>query len=304
MDLEQKTDMRHEEQSEIHHVEKTETPYGEQTQTPHGEQTQMLHEEQANTPREEQTWTPYGERSDIHHEEKENIKTTAERQYDNTRTAFVKRSLAPHEFIKTQRGNVHIPFHNKERLQNEADCLRFIRQNTNIPVPEVLGFYESEGAWYLCTSLASGTELSKPSREDGDIVRLNLRRHRATLRSLKSRVPGGPKGILSPPSWLTDGYDEDGSAKCDESASWQASSPSASNELFRFCHCDLSATNIFVDPVFLEITAIIDWEYSGFFPEVHEVPYYRRGDGSGYQGKYFTEEMKQIKKFGDARRER
>ena len=31
-----------------------------------------------------------------------------------------------------------------------------------------------------------------------------------------------------------------------------------------FCHNDLSANNVIVDPKTLKIAAIIDWEYAGF----------------------------------------
>lgn len=43
-----------------------------------------------------------------------------------------------------------------------------------------------------------------------------------------------------------------------------------------FCHNDLSANNVIVNPETLKIAAIIDWEYSGFFPPEFEVPYFRR----------------------------
>ena len=43
-----------------------------------------------------------------------------------------------------------------------------------------------------------------------------------------------------------------------------------------FCHNDLSAHNVIVDPDSLKITAIIDWEYAGFYPSEFEAPFYRR----------------------------
>lgn len=43
-----------------------------------------------------------------------------------------------------------------------------------------------------------------------------------------------------------------------------------------FCHNDLSAANVIVDPETLKITAIIDWEYAGFYPPEFEAPFYRR----------------------------
>ncbi|CZT49941.1 uncharacterized protein RSE6_10848 [Rhynchosporium secalis] len=60
---------------------------------------------------------------------------------------------------------------------------------------------------------------------------------------------------------------------------------SANNEVFRFCHCDLSCTNIFVDPISFKAVGIIDWEVMeitslplryrtvDFSPTVHGIPY-------------------------------
>lgn len=39
-----------------------------------------------------------------------------------------------------------------------------------------------------------------------------------------------------------------------------------------FCHNDLGQHNIFVDPYTFEITAIIDWEFAGYFTEEFEYP--------------------------------
>lgn len=43
-----------------------------------------------------------------------------------------------------------------------------------------------------------------------------------------------------------------------------------------FCHNDLSTHNVIVDPSTLKVNAIIDWEYSGVFPEVFEGMFFRR----------------------------
>ena len=47
-----------------------------------------------------------------------------------------------------------------------------------------------------------------------------------------------------------------------------------------FCHNDLSANNVIVDPATLKIKAIIDWEYAGFFPAEFERPFYLRAGPS------------------------
>ncbi|KAK0722279.1 hypothetical protein B0T26DRAFT_749700 [Lasiosphaeria miniovina] len=52
-----------------------------------------------------------------------------------------------------------------------------------------------------------------------------------------------------------------------------------------FCHNDLSQPNVVVDPETLKITAILDWEYAGFFPARFESPFYTRlGPSSAIDG--------------------
>lgn len=43
-----------------------------------------------------------------------------------------------------------------------------------------------------------------------------------------------------------------------------------------FCHNDLSANNVIVNPATLKIAAIIDWEYAGFYPPLFESDFFRR----------------------------
>ena len=51
--------------------------------------------------------------------------------------------------------------------------------------------------------------------------------------------------------------------------------PSESEDL-TFCHNDLSANNVIVNPETLKVNAIIDWEYAGFYPEQFERKFYKR----------------------------
>ena len=47
-------------------------------------------------------------------------------------------------------------------------------------------------------------------------------------------------------------------------------------EEFVFCHNDLGQHNVIVDPETLKIKAIIDWEFSGFFPHWFEAPLWEK----------------------------
>jgi Choline/ethanolamine kinase len=66
-------------------------------------------------------------------------------------------------------------------------------------------------------------------------------------------------------------------------AEWQQQT--SVEEEFVFCHGDLSQNNILVNPKTLQIVAIIDWEYGGFFPQDHEIPFYESSETSGEQVK-------------------
>jgi thiamine kinase-like enzyme len=71
---------------------------------------------------------------------------------------------------------------------------------------------------------------------------------------------GGPSGILIPPYRAMDKTVRD---------DWNL--VPADEEEYAFCHNDLSQHNVLVDPISLKITAIIDWEYAGFFPAWFEM---------------------------------
>lgn len=59
-----------------------------------------------------------------------------------------------------------------------------------------------------------------------------------------------------------------------------------------FCHSDLSAHNVIVNPETLKINAIIDWEYAGFFPEEFEGMFFRRpGPSIALDGEVNDEEQ-------------
>ncbi|KAL4973060.1 hypothetical protein BDW66DRAFT_142947 [Aspergillus desertorum] len=76
------------------------------------------------------------------------IALTFERGYYHCDGFFIKRSLRPREFRTSQRG-LHIPRLGKERLQNEAASLQFIRRKSNIPVPTVHAAFVVDDSSFL-----------------------------------------------------------------------------------------------------------------------------------------------------------
>ncbi|KAJ5622561.1 hypothetical protein N7528_005793 [Penicillium herquei] len=190
---------------------------------------------------------------------------TAERSYYHRGNCFIKRSLRPTEYITTMRGTKHIPRLPKERLQNEAAALSYVRRVSNIPVPTLYGAFEIDDSFMVITEYIDGVAMVRLSEDEKRVVDIEIEQHLATLRGIKSDTIGGPSGIVIPPYrvMLQSENDEWSKKVCKD-------------QEFVFCHNDLSQHNIIVDPETLKIRAIIDWEYAGFFPANFEMPFYKR----------------------------
>jgi hypothetical protein len=65
---------------------------------------------------------------------------------------------------------------------------------------------------------------------------------------------------------------------------------------FVFCHRDLSQSNVLIDPTTLKLTAVIDWDCGGYYPEGHELPFFESSTKSGVQVKTITG-MEEIRRF-------
>lgn len=216
--------------------------------------------------------------------EKDCFMITHERKYYSLNNSFVKRSLRPSEWQHNPfDGTLSIPRFGNERLLNEGATLRFIAENTNIPVPKLYGCFEDDNAVYLVTELIEGVEMAALEPAQRKTVELELEGYVDVLRGLKSSVWGGPSGIVSthtsrfsflsltfsvqviPPYRIM--------AKSHRQT-WKMK-PMESSDLV-FCHNDFSAHNVIVDPVSLKVKAVIDWEYAGFYPREFESEFFRR----------------------------
>ncbi|KAI3317219.1 kinase-like protein [Xylariaceae sp. AK1471] len=189
---------------------------------------------------------------------------TFERKYYHRGGSFIKRTLRPREFRTGYRG-LHIPRFRNESVMNEAESLRYIRCQTNIPVLRVHCDFEDEDAYYLVTEYVEGVSMSRLTDDQKAVVCDELQGHLATLKTLTSNRLGGPSGIVIPPYRVLQHTEID---------HWHLK-PSDHNE-YVFCHNDLSQHNIIVNPDTLKINAIIDWEYAGFYPARFEWPFYTR----------------------------
>lgn len=199
--------------------------------------------------------------------------TNHEREFRIYPDRFYKRSLRPDEYQLDVRNKPYVPLLGPERIRNEAACLQFIRRKTNIPVPDVLEAYEEDGSFVLVTTLLSGVQMSKLPPEEQAVVMKEVDSHLQTLQTLRSNRIGGPSGIVCPPQRATQYFPKD--------TVWSISTTPEVDLVF--CHCDLSQSNIIVDPQTLKIEGIIDWEYGGYWPAFFERPYFRDPRPSGAQ---------------------
>ena len=189
--------------------------------------------------------------------------STFERKYYKKVDIFVKRSLRDSEYQTGYRG-LHIPILGKERLRNEAASLQFIQKFTNVPVPQLYDHFEYNGAYYVAMEYVEGVSMSDLSENQKEVVKKEIEIHLSTMHNLTSNKIGGPSGIIIPPYRVL-GKIED-----------QMWNPSTEDCIYVFCHMDLSQHNVIVDPKTLKIKAIIDFEYSGFWPEQFERRFYTR----------------------------
>lgn len=215
--------------------------------------------------------------------------TTPEREYIIYENKFVKRSLAAHEYKDSIQNPQSHAYRNNIRLKNEAECLRFMKENTKIPVPGVLAAYErDDGSFVLETELVNGVEMMELNREQREIVKPQIRQCAKELHSLRSNKLGGPSGIIWPPYGVA--------TTSNGLTSWSQHINFKPERPFVFCHRDLSQSNVLIDPTTLNLTAVIDWECGGYYPEGHELPFFESSTKSGVQVKTITG-MEGIKRF-------
>jgi aminoglycoside phosphotransferase (APT) family kinase protein len=184
---------------------------------------------------------------------------------------------------------------------DEAATMRFIAENTNIPVPRVLSAFVRRGTAYIVMEKIQGQEFAKRWHHMSDQTRTalldQLRQKIDELRALhpptKFAVGSCTGGSLqdfrqsqAPPpvrfgpfrtvqdfhSWLRDGLKQGEATNMD-----QAESDEVNDMIARqdgpwpspvFTHGDLNPSNILVRDD--RIVGIIDWEMSGWYPHYWE----------------------------------
>ncbi|KLO13806.1 kinase-like protein [Schizopora paradoxa] len=193
------------------------------------------------------------------------IAVTPERKYYEFNDVFIRRSLEPHEWVYNVLNEVAVPHIIEERMMNDVLCSIFVRQNTSIPVPKVLAAFHDNGRYYIIQERVEGIQLARlQSEADRQVVMKEVEGYVEVLHRLRSKRMGGVSGIISLPDRV---------ARVDTKRVWNFRE--SEEEDFVFCHNDLSQYNILVDPETLKITAVLDWEYAGFYPEEFEGRFYK-----------------------------
>ncbi|KAI0868243.1 kinase-like domain-containing protein [Hypoxylon argillaceum] len=209
---------------------------------------------------------------------------TNDMTYEFTRTTFTKTSRLPfHD--KRLDGTDFVWFRswNHERITNEARALELVSQNTTIPVPRLLGHgIHSDGRRYLVTEFIEGVPLDDflgrdcsrpegqkhlegtPCKTCSDQAYSNALQfiHDSVLPQLE-KLKSKQRGILGfvmPPSWLS----PDVQLPWINKDCWETLPLEMPEYVFQ--HGDLAAHNILMDLQTLQVKALIDWEYAGFFP--------------------------------------
>lgn len=191
---------------------------------------------------------------------------TTDRKYYKVGQTWVKRNLRPSEWqINPFSGTLVVPRFGKERIQNEAAAMKFIAENTDIPVPRLHCCFEDDEAVYLVMEYVEGVGMNELDEEKRKVVEKEVELYLKAMKKLRSKFWGGPSGIVVPPYRVIR-----------RSACPEFKLKPLEEETLVFCHNDLSPNNVIVDPNTLKVNAILDWEYAGFYFEEFEAMFYKR----------------------------
>ena len=146
-------------------------------------------------------------------------------------------------------------------------ALTFLKKHSTVPVPKVYRELELDGAHCIIMEYIKGDLLADVEEGSKPAVIEKLQDHIKVMHSISASQIGG----ISPPGLVYLPYRISRVDQVNENEL----RPFESDELV-FCHNDLLQHNVLVDPETHVIQAIIDFEYSGFYPSFFEGQFYRR----------------------------
>ena len=183
---------------------------------------------------------------------------------------------------------------------NEAETMKFVRENTTLPVPEVIDYWTYDGKTYILMEKMPGITLesvwSTLGDDDKRSIMSELRRYVEEIRKIEFNHIGAVNGNLTldyrissdlfePLYSLQDMYKLRFSQYPLEGiyADYAAEERKFDEVKFVLCHTDLGPYNILVEDG--RITAILDWEGSGCYPEFWEysINIFHRGYGKEWK---------------------
>ena len=188
--------------------------------------------------------------------------STCDRDYSYDNKIFTKRELRIDEWHKSPNGEYfRLPW-SKERLYNEHAALKLIAEKTTIPAPKVLKFEEVNGIASLTTEWVNGTDLRSSSIENREEAVATVQEYihedlLPQLRKLKCSEFGSLTGHVIPQIRFDAG-----------TTRFVPTKPGS----YTFVHGDLAQQNFLIDKDTYKVKAVLDWEYSGFYPAVFELP--------------------------------
>lgn len=196
---------------------------------------------------------------------------TSDRHYTKTTSTFTKRTITRDEFSRNRRGQVIVPQRDHRYLINEHAALEYITNHTTIRVPRILHFsINTDLQCQLTLQRVPGIQLENVPDPDKPYALQKASQYIETvvlpqLKTLRSTAIGGLSGQVLVPEVVRLAAPD---------VKWMSATSTLGSLVF--CHNDLYQHNILVDEDTYEVTAILDWEYSGFFPQQFERPLWRR----------------------------
>ncbi|KKF96823.1 Acyl-protein thioesterase 2 [Ceratocystis platani] len=197
----------------------------------------------------------------------------------------------------------------------EANAMKLVRQHTSIPVPEVYNVYRDADSGHMCIVMEyiDGEQLDKAwprlSEEQKNKIIQQLREYFVELRQIKGSFIGGVDGSACDDQYFSSTGEDWGPYK-DEAefnkALVKAWSTNRENDPFTrllckiqvevmsgheivMTHNDFDPRNILVRGS--DVVAVLDWEFSGFFPEYWEYCNFILLHGLGSNGEKFGKEL-------------
>jgi uncharacterized membrane protein len=86
--------------------------------------------------------------------------------YINDGDRVLKRSLRQDKYLITNNSEAIVLLLIVERLNNETECIRFIKEHIDIPVSKVLNIYEEYSSYHLWMKFIDSVEMSELMNEE------------------------------------------------------------------------------------------------------------------------------------------